>query len=329
MNAPLKKFTCADAWAIYTARHTAVYTAHPETQDYNWKNLGQKFGNVPVGKVDQNLVDEYVAARTCGAIGKPSTAATMRRELALLLAAIRFCANRKRRLIPPEDVPAFDLPPASMPRERWLRDYELKAFFATAAKHRTRSSQFGDTPRLSRVERFAYIALESGARKQAILDLSWDRVDFKIGVIYFDVPGRRRTKKRRAAVPISSLLRRVLLRAFRERISNLVLDNGGGVWAPIQHIAMKAGLFIGTPVAVPAGTKPPATGIGPHTFRHTCATNMVRNGVSLWKVAKILGNSVLMIERVYGHHTAADLLDAVEKISTEWRPTGDDSDLDI
>lgn len=329
MNAPSKKLTCADAWAIYAARHTAVYAAHPETQDFNWNNLSRKFGNVPVGKVDQNLVDEYVAARTAGTIGRPSTTSTMRRELAHLMAAIRFCANRKRKLIPPEDVPAFDLPPANMPRERWLRDYELKAFFTTAAKHRMRSSQFGDTPRLSRVERFAYIALETGARKQAILDLSWDRVDFKIGVIYFDVPGRRKTKKRRAVVPISSLLRRVLLRAFRERINNLVLDNGGGVWAPIQHIAMKAGLFIGNPVVVPAGTKPPATGIGPHTFRHTCATNMVRNGVSLWKVAKILGNSVQMIERVYGHHTAADLLDAVEKISTEWKPRDDDGGFDI
>lgn len=43
--------------------------------------------------------------------------------------------------------------------------------------------------------------------------------------------------------------------------------------------------------------------VTPHTLRHTCATWMVMGGVPFEMVAKYLGNSVDMVERVYGHHS--------------------------
>ena len=52
----------------------------------------------------------------------------------------------------------------------------------------------------------------------------------------------------------------------------------------------------------------------PHVLRHTCATWMLQAGVDLWKVAGVLGASEDMIRRVYGHHAADYLRDAVRAI---------------
>src|SRR5262249_26339893 len=55
--------------------------------------------------------------------------------------------------------------------------------------------------------------------------------------------------------------------------------------------------------------------VSPNVLRHTAATNMARRGVPLWTIAKILGNSVAMVERVYAKSQPDDLREGVEKIS--------------
>lgn len=309
-----RELNCGEVWALYARYYTSLKVAGPQTQAYNWKNLEPHFAGLRPSQIDARVVDEYLALRCAGAIGRPASQATVRRELVMLLAAMRWCARRDRMYLHPDCIPYIDLPDVGMPRERWLAPDEIVRFFRTAARWRLRTRGFGEARRLSRVERFCYIALETAARKQAILDLTWDRVDFENNTIYFDVPRRRRTNKRRAAVPMSTLLRKILLRASRERTNNRVMGNAGAVWAPIQHIALKAGLT-NEPQIVPAGCKPKATGIGPNVFRHTAATQMARRGVPLFKIAKVLGNSVRMVEQVYGHHMTSDLLDAVNAIS--------------
>jgi len=303
------EISCSEVWALYERHYTAIKVTGPQTQGYNWKNLWPHFGQLRPSQIDVSIVDGYQALRAAGVIGRPACAATVRRELVMLLAAMRWCARRDRKYLHPDCIPYIELPDPSPPRERWLRQGEVARFFKTAATYRP-----GNAGRLSRVERFCYIALETAARKQAILDLTWERVDFEMNAIHFDVPGRRRTNKRRAAVPMSKLLRKILTRASSERINNRVMDNPGAIWAPIQHIALKAGLANDDQV-VPAGCKPKRTGISPHVFRHTAATEMVRRGVPLFKVAKVLGNSVRTVEQVYGHHMTSDLLDAVDTIS--------------
>lgn len=54
--------------------------------------------------------------------------------------------------------------------------------------------------------------------------------------------------------------------------------------------------------------------VTPHTLRHTCATWMVMNGIPFEMVAKFLGNSMDMIERVYGHHSPDWLRRAAEAL---------------
>lgn len=307
------KLTLADVWFVYEQKHVQQKVVGKYNADLAWKQMEPHFGLLPASGLSQVVVDDYVAKRTTGRLGRKVKPQSAAKELSYLVAAMRFCADPKRKVIDPAFVQKLDMPEPGDPRDRWLRTEEIQALLNAAARLRR-------GPRLSRGERFLWIALETAARKQAILDLTWDRVDFETGMIVFDMPGRKKTKKSRAVVPISRALRPVLERAFEERLDKrhdgLVLDNKGSVWATVQRIAIEAGM--GGKQKKPApGTKPKATGVSPHVLRHTAATHMARRGVSLWKIAKILGNSIRMVEKVYAKHQPADLQEAVDMISLD------------
>lgn len=295
-------FTVAECWAAYWKRHVEKNVASPATLAYAWKALSPHFGPMLVPSVDQNAVDGYVALRE-----KTVKHPTIRRELSALTAALNFCALPALKMVPPGTVMKIKMPHGGEPRDRWLTKPEMQRLLEAAARLRR-----GD--RLSRGERFLWLALGTAGRKAAILDLTWDRVDFETGVIHLDVPGRMRTKKRRASVPISAELRPVLERAYAERVNDLVLDNKADVWATVQLITIEAGIG-GKRPAVLRSEKPKATGVSPHVLRHTAATHMARRGVPLWIVAKVLGNTLAVVERVYAKHAPDDLREAVAHIS--------------
>lgn len=297
--------TVGDCWTVYEREHVQKHVLERKKAEYYWTLLQPVFGRVRVSDLSQEAIDVYRGRREKTV--KPST---VRNELGYMIAAINFCTVKPHKLIEPavaEGVTdALKLPPAGEPRDRWLQPGEMTRLHVAAREMRA-----GE--RLSRGERFLWLALETAARKEAILDLTWDRVDFEMGTIDFNVPGRKLTKKRRAIVPISKSLRPVLERAFTERAGDLVLDNKGEVWATVQSIVMRAGLAPKQKVA--SGAKPKATGISPHVFRHTAATHMARRGVPLWVIANVLGNTLAVVEKVYAKWQPGEMRAAVDKIS--------------
>lgn len=282
----------SDLWKAYETRHIDAAVMSPDTAKYSWANLKTHFGALRVSAITADTVDAYAALRRSGAIGRPSADSTIRRELNALRACWNWCADPKRKLLTAASIPPFDLPAESAPRDRWLRLDELQRLLDAAASRRA-----GD--RLSRGERFLWLALETSARKEALCQLTWDRVDFEIGVIDLNLPGRKVTKKRRAIVPISPSLLPILKRAHEERRNNHVLDNEADVWRIVAGIAKAAGV----------------EGVSPHVLRHTAATQMARRGVPLWIIAKVLGNTLAMVEKVYAKHSPEDLRTAVGLIS--------------
>lgn len=283
-----------ELWAVYAAKHVGKLAGQATVQ-YSWKNLQPHFGHLTLLQFNQDSVDSYAAKRLAGRIGRKAKSVTVRREIAYLVAALNFCARPPQRLIPRGVIEAIELPPGSPPRQRWLRLEEIQRLLDAAGDMRRGS-------KLTRCERFLWIALETGARKTAIMDLEWSRVDFEVGVIDFALPGQSVSMKGRTSVAISKALLPVLERAYLERTNKLVMTNQGAVWKSIQLAAIHAGFGR---QKVRRGAKPRGTGISPHTLRHTAATMMARRGVPLWIIAKCLGNSVEMIERVYGHWAPA------------------------
>jgi integrase len=298
-----------ELWQVYDEKHVCNVMA-PQATRYAWKNLEPFFGRFKPQNIDQIAVDSYVQKRKAGAIGMPSVSGTIRRELLMLKAALNWHVKPERgrnRLIEPSDLPFFVPPEESAPRQRWLSEAEIEKLFSIL--------QPGEE-RVSRVARFLWVALETGSRAQAILDLTWDRVDFEIGTIEFNVPGRRKTKKRRVCMPISEALMPFLERIYAERINNYVFDSShiGSLWSAIQRIVLAAGL-----VEPRKDGRVVATGISPHVFRHTAATHMLRRGVPIHHTAAILGDTVATVEKTYGHHCKGKLREAVNMISANRR----------
>jgi integrase len=307
----VNSYTITELWSFYDEQHVQKRTAAPDSIGYSWKNLEPYFGRLGLADIDQSCIEGYVKKRLSGHIGRKSVSATVRKELLILSACFNWHAKPQRgkmRLIEPSELPIFDLPEVSQPRERWLVLDEVQALLNAAR---------APAGRMSRAERFLWIALETAARKQAILDLTWDRVDLERNVIHYALLNQRKTTKNSTSVPISASLRPILLRMREEAENAYVLDHTGDVWAAIQAVVVRAGLDTNSKSRAPrkAGGAIVRTGISPHTLRHTAATHMARSGVPLWKIAKILGNTTAVVEKVYAKWSPDDPAGTVDKIS--------------
>lgn len=116
---------------------------------------------------------------------------TKRRYMGVIEAAMNWSFQRGEieRQIPVLVPPAQDGPGA-----RPFTPAELGKFLAAANGEHER--------------RLALLLTTTGARPQAVLQLDWSRVHD--GAVDYDVPGRRRTKKRRARAPLAPTVARYL-----------------------------------------------------------------------------------------------------------------------
>jgi len=290
--------TFNECWSQYT-------TAHPPPDESAiplWaKNLKTHFGELTPDKITDEEAQKYLRLRQEGKIGRRSVPGSVRSELAMLCACLNWCSGRRTKrgrlkksaaLFPETVLHDIELPPPSPPRDRWLRTNEVKALLDAFVAERVNG-------KLSAVEIFTWIALETASRRTAIRQLTWDRVDFEIGTIDFNKPGRAITTKKRGTPPISAALSEVLTRAYAERTQNLVIDPACNINAVLKKVGTRAGV----------------EGVTPHVLRHTAATHMARNSISLWKIAGVLANTAAVVERVYAKHTPDGLTDAVAAIS--------------
>lgn len=253
------------------------------TQRYSLKAVCAFMGAMTPGEVMAETVALFVKHRKTidGCVS-----GTIRRDLNAFTAALNW--GVKNRKLSQAEFPIIDLPPDSAPRDVWLDEQQEAEFYALAL------ADSDGSKRLTRVTRFVAVALDTAARTEAIEDLTWDRVDFKMGKIDFNVPGRRVTKKRRSVVPISDRLRPILERAFQERETPYVIDPGAirKAWTTF----VKA-----TPYAH----------IGKHDLRRTWATLAARAGVDLFQIAGVLADDAETVYKHYAKHQPEHLRPAV------------------
>ncbi len=241
------------------------------TIDYAIKKLKASFQNVQPQHFTVALGNGYIKKMR----KNEQSDGTTRRELGVLRAAFAF-GERHRWY---EKAPYVPMPGSPEPRDRWLtREEADKLVEACAEPH---------------IRLFILLGIHTGARKSAILQLTWDRVDFQRGLVSYHLPGKRTTKKRRGVVPINDTLMAELKQAFADRTPTC------------RHVIE----WRGEPVAnVKTGFRRSVERAGledvtPHTLRHTCATWMIQAGVPFEDVALFLADSVQMIRKVYGHHS--------------------------
>ncbi|WP_248305074.1 tyrosine-type recombinase/integrase [Devosia sp. FKR38] len=203
------------------------------------------------------------------------------------------------------------LPERGQPRERWLTRSEAARLLWVCWRTREiqvrhRGTQKGRplaTTRypLRHIARFVLIGLYTGTRAAAIASASPKKgdgksyVDLDRGIFYRLAGGKRATNKRQPPVPLPPNLLSHMRRWGKPVLGghpqeHFVVWNGKAVQS------VKTGF--GRAVEL-AGLSKDVT---PHTLRHTAATWLMQNGVSIWEAAGYLGMSPEMVERTYGHH---------------------------
>lgn len=139
------------------------------------------------------------------------------------------------------------------------------------------------------------IALATGARKQAILDLTWDRVDLELRTIDFNT-GKKKSildtshQKGRAVVDIGEGLYRALKEAKEyARTEHVIEYRGKPVKDPkdgVKDVFTAAGLG--------------GRFLGLHALRHTLATSAAELGIDMRKIQHMLGHDdVRTTEAIY------------------------------
>lgn len=213
-------------------------------------------------------------------------ASTIRRELGTLVAALNFSV-RDGKLT---HAPYVPLPEKSEPKERWLTVQEAARLVREARKGGGNSRSY--------LPLFILLGLYTGARSEALLSLTWDRVDLIRQRIDFQIPGRKRTKKRRPTVPIPRQLMTFLRLAYAKRPEQFEQCSDGG---PVIHDDGAPLIKINRSLKA-AARRGGMDDVTAHTLRHTCGTWMAQQGTPLWHISGWLGQDVETTERIYAHH---------------------------
>ncbi len=254
------------------------------------RHLRAHFAGRILGDLSAKDVRAYIAFRKQAGI----SSSTINRELALFSAAINYAVRewdweipnvvRGRKLKEPEG------------RVRWLNEAEVEQLLDAAGRERN-SSHLPD---------FIRLALHTGCRRDELLRLEWERVDFSNGLILLD--GRHTKSGKRRSVPINATARQALLnrKDFREMHcpqSPWVFCNRRGCRiASVRRSFMTA--------CARAGIKD----FRIHDLRHTCAAWLVTRGVPLTEVRELLGHSTVRMTERYAHLAPENVRVAVARL---------------
>jgi integrase len=264
-----------DLWPEYVRDRTQD-GARADRFKAHWTALAPTFGNRIGSEISREDCRAYYRERK----GKGYSDSTIRTDLELLKACIRRRYGTQ--------APALWIPPASKPRDHWLTKEQARTLVDAAT-----------TPH---VRLFVILGLSTGARAGAILDLTWDRVDFAAGSVDYRPTGRNQTNKRRTVVPMNAVARDALSEAYKARQTDHVVEYGGKPVASVK----KAGQRLSE-----------RTGItfSPHVLRHTCAVWMAQDNVPMQMISQYLGHTSLRVTEQFSiFFLALFMLEALVKI---------------
>lgn len=195
---------------------------------------------------------------------------TVIKELSALRAALRWQDKNTPAII--------EMPPSPPPKDLYLTRADYRAL-RDAAKL------------VPHLYLFIVLAYSTAGRRAAILELTWDRVDFHRGIIRLG-KGERRTKGR-ATVPMTDGAREALAEARPAALTDYVIEYAGRPVGSVKR-AFRA--------AVHRAKLP--DGVSPHVLRHSAAVHMAESGVPMSEISQFLGHTTTSItERVYARYS--------------------------
>jgi integrase len=244
---------------------------------YNWKALAPRFKDMQAHAICVEDCRAYTKERTEAGM-KPGTIHT---ELGRLRMMLNWAVKRKHL----NTVPHIERPSAPKRKENYLTREQCRALI--------------DAAELPHSRLYAILALGTGARNTALLDLTWDRVDFERGLIDLRNPEIARPHKGRAITPMNRSVRAALQEAKTGALSPFVIE-----WAGAKVGSVKKGLQ-GMAKRAKVGH------VSPHMLRHSAAVHMAEAGVSMEEIAQYLGHDdVSTTRKVYARFSPTYLKEA-------------------
>lgn len=246
-----------------------------ERMELAWKVAKPTFGNLRPDQITPELCDEYIASRR--EIGRSD--GTILKEINTIRQALNWNKITTAR---------FEAPSAPPPRDRHLgRDEYMRLLDGCKQPH---------------VRLFVVLALSTGGRKEALLSLTWDRVDFARGRVNLAIAGDK-GRKGRATISMSDRLRRELEAAREAAQTPYVIEYAGK-----RVLNIKKGFAA-------AVARAGLNDVTPHDLRHTAAVWMAEDGVSFEEIAQFLGHaSPTVTYRVYARFSPEHLKRAAKAL---------------
>jgi integrase len=243
------------------------------------KHLQETFGPYQLSAITPLMVDEYVQKRVLER--KP---ATVNKEMQLLRHTFKLAMAWGKAL----ENPAKHLRPlrTNNRRLRYLSHEEMARLLAVADEE---------------LRPMVLTALHTGLRRGEQFSLTWEDVDFKLGVIrvLHTKNGERRE------IPMSATLRDTLQRIPRRLGSDYVFPGRTGrgmsnIRGRFHRALREAGIG----------------GFRWHDLRHTFASHLVMAGVNITSVKELLGHKTLAMTLRYAHLAPDFQRDAINRLDT-------------
>lgn len=272
--------TVAALWQAYTQAMEG--RAIVETMRHTWKALAGTFGALEPRDIRDAHCAAHTHARRAAGIGD----GTIHTELGHLRMVLLWAKKRGYTA----EAPHIERPSKPKPGEKHLT--------------RAQARRLIDACEMPHVKLFVVLALSTAGRAGAILDLTWDRIDFERGKIDLRNPDIRTPHKGRAVTPMTRQARAMLRDAQAGALSEHVIEYGGKAIGSV-----KKGLAAAAARA----------GIGkvtPHMLRHTAAVHMAEAGIPMEEIASYLGHSHVGVTRgVYARFSPDHLAGAAEVLN--------------
>lgn len=277
-----KALNVADLYAAYVKNREEAGKAVVRMHDA-WKRLAPTFGTMTAEAVTEKLCRDYTKQRQKRGISD----GTIHLELGYLRAA--FAYAKQANLITHE--PLVPLPQKPAPRDHYIPKPKAPDVVAGAV--------------MPHVRLFIIVALSTAGRAEAILDLTWDRVDFARRRIDLRDPTRPMTPKGRAVSPMNETALSALLEAKKAALSPYVIEWAGKKVGSVKKGVGESGRRAGIKVT-------------PHVLRHTAAVWMAEAGVPIAEIAQYLGHTNLKTTfRIYARYSPDYLQNAAKALELD------------
>ena len=247
----------------------------------------QVFGDKNILEITDLMIDKELEK-----LNKNRTGATVNRYKGNLSSVFnyfnRLKANKHLKLKNPVRSDIVDKYPPSKKMERFLSEDEQQRLL-DACKESS----------WNKLYLLVLMALNTGARKSEMTDLKWSDIDFKMRTASLAMTKNGKPRM----LPLSKLVIKELMK-FRE-IGDTFIFKSQSTGKPFEFRKQW----------IKALKQASIDNCRFHDLRHTCASNLARNGFSLLQIGALLGHTNTQTTQRYAHLCVKDTLNMVDELS--------------